>query len=218
MLQRRPRCPITPVAGGGCQMRNSPIMFANSSSVEVVRHVPHRWLISQWARGGRIPDPAMVPFAFEPASLDMSRSIVTRVVGLAEPRRYQILHYGSLLSAATGLEPRGLHLDEFLSPAARDHMLAQYELCRRSRKPVYSISSVSDAHDVPVDYEKLLLPFTNAGGEVHCIFTTSLLISTEGRFERDGIFANGDFPAPRSAVVYTINVARQNLVPSSVAV
>ncbi|RED41947.1 hypothetical protein BJ123_102118 [Rhodopseudomonas thermotolerans] len=193
-------------------------MFANPSSAEVVRHVPHRWLINQWARGGRIADPALVPFAFEPASIDMSRSIITRVVGDGEPRRYQVLHYGSLMAAATGLEPRGRYLDEVLPSATRDHVLMQYELCRRSRKPVYSISHISDVHDVPVDYEKLLLPFTGADGEVHCIFTTSLLISTEGRFERDGIFAHGDFPSANTVVVYAIDVARADDAPSAVAV
>lgn len=193
-------------------------MFANPSSAEVVRHVPHRWLINQWARGGRTADPALVPFAFEPASIDMSRSIITRVVGSGEPRRYQILHCGSMLAAATGQEPRGLYMDELLSPTSCDHILAQYELCRRSRKPVYSISHISDVHDVPVDYEKLLLPFTGADGEVHCILTTTLLISTEGRFERDGIFAHGDFPSANTVVVYAIDVDRADDPPSAIAV
>lgn len=185
-------------------------MIVNPSSAEVVRHVPHRWLINQWARaGGRVTDPAMVPFSFEPASIDMLRSILTRVIGSDEPR-YQILHHGSLLSAARGLEARGLYLDEVLSPASREYILAQYDLCRRIRKPVYSISCISDVHNVPVDYEKLLLPFTNAQGEVHCIFTATLLISTEGRFERDGIFANGDFPAPNSVAVYSIDAGRED--------
>ncbi|PZA13874.1 hypothetical protein DNX69_00080 [Rhodopseudomonas palustris] len=186
-------------------------MYANPSSAEVVRHVPHRWLINQWARGGgRIADPVMVPFSFEPASIDMPRSILTRVVGSGDRRHYQVLHYGSLLSAASGLEARGLNLDEVLSPASRDYILAQYDLCCRIRKPVYSISCISDVHDVPVDYEKLLLPFTNAQGEVHCIFTATLLISTEGRFERDGIFANGGFPAPNAVAVYSINVGHDD--------
>ncbi|PPQ44122.1 hypothetical protein [Rhodopseudomonas palustris] len=186
-------------------------MFANRSSPEVVRHVPHRWLISQWTRMGALPDPTMAAFGFEPASIDLTRSVITRVVPIRDAARFLILHFGSQLAEAVSVDDaQGRHLDEILAPPTRDHILAQYELCRRGRKPVYSIACTTDVHDVPVEYEKLLLPFINNHGEVVSILATTLLISTEGRFERDGIFAHGDFPPPSAVVVYSIDVPRED--------
>ncbi|WP_234832198.1 hypothetical protein [Rhodopseudomonas palustris] len=153
----------------------------------------------------------MAAFGFEPASIDLTRSVITRVVPIRDAARFLILHFGSQLAEAVSVDDaQGRHLDEILGPTTRDHILAQYELCRRGRKPVYSIACTTDAHDVPVEYEKLLLPFINNHGEVVSILATTLLISTEGRFERDGIFAHGDFPPPSAVVVYSIDVPRED--------
>lgn len=183
-------------------------MFVNPCTMEVIRHVPHRWLVRQWARMGPCEDPAMVAFAFEAASIDMSRSIVSRVEGDPRSRRLRILHYGSSLSAATEAEAQGLFLDEIFSERRRPFAMAHYDLCLRSMMPVYSIASTADSNGVPVDYEKLLLPFRGWDGQVNCILTSTLLISTEGRFVRDGIFAHGDFPQPTAAVLYSVQIAQ----------
>lgn len=150
----------------------------------------------------------MVAFAFDAASIDVSRSIVSKVEGHPLGRRLRIIHYGSSLSAATGANACGRFLDEIFSERRRSFAMAHYELCLNSMKPVYSIATTTDTNQVPVDYEKLLLPFRGEDGQVNCILTTTLLISTEGRFVRDGIFAHGDFPQPTSAVVYSVQVGQ----------
>jgi len=161
-------------------------------------------MIRQWVEAGALADPAMVGFIFEPASIDMSRSIVSRVVRGGSANRYFILHFGPRLFDATGVDARGHYLDEILQPRSRDHTLAQYDLAVRTGKPVYSIASTCDEHGVPVDYERLLLPFSSPAGEVNCILATSLLISSEGRFELEGIFSHGEFPSSSQSVVYLI--------------
>jgi len=61
---------------------------------------------------------------------------------------------------------------------------------------------------VPVDYERLLLPFTGEDDTVNCIFTTTLLISAEGRFVRNGIFSHANLPPP-AVIVHSIEVAQE---------
>lgn len=94
--------------------------IANLSNVEVVRHVPHRWLIAQWAKLGRLSDPAMAPYVFEPSGIDLPRSIVMRVDGPAARPRLLILYYGPLLADATGGDEHGRYLDEILSARTRE--------------------------------------------------------------------------------------------------
>lgn len=177
-------------------------MNPTMSGCEVVKHVPHRLLISQWAMLAPLAARTLLGFNFQAGQLDIASAMVTRVVHHGDETRYLVLHCGTRLAEAAVADSRGKYLDDILPDETRDGTVALFDLCRRSRRPVYAVADGHDDGDHAVHFERLLLPFTDGDSEVSCIITT-MLISPDERGGRAGRSSNRrGFVAP--IAIYTI--------------
>src|SRR5262249_25543140 len=80
-----------------------------------------------------------------------------------------------------------------------------------ARRPVYTVSTVTDVGGVPVSYERLVLPFGAAGTVQHLIASLKT-ISIEGRFATEKPM-RGDNKRPRYSVCAVIDRDPQTAQP-----
>jgi len=74
------------------------------------------------------------------------------------------------------------YLDDALGPERYARVVTLYRTCLKHRRPAYSISTVQDADNKDVSYERLLLPF-GRGDAVEQIVGSYKSISIEGGFK-----------------------------------
>ena len=110
------------------------------------------------------------------------------VVGEGDSARFVITHEGIRLTATYGnddVDPdkrTNRFLDDAIGPERYAHVVALYRACLKHRRPAYSISTVQDADNKDVSYERLLLPF-GRGDTVEQIVGSYKSISIEGGFK-----------------------------------
>jgi hypothetical protein len=97
--------------------------------------------------------------------------------------RFMILHGGdSFVRAFSTTKGEGRFLDELVDAERMKSITPGLLASIETRRPVYTISAVSDVSGVPVHYERLVLPF-GANDNVQHLIVSLKTISTEGRFE-----------------------------------
>jgi len=110
------------------------------------------------------------------------------VAGEGDCARFVITQEGATLTATYGnehVEPAkrtNRYLDDAIGPERYANVIALYRACLSHRRPAYSISTVQDADDKDVSYERLLLPF-GSGDAVEQIVGSYKSISIEGGFK-----------------------------------
>lgn len=97
--------------------------------------------------------------------------------------RYRIREHGDKLTEYYGSACAGRFLDEFTAPAALAVLTAIYTQTVNVRRPVYTVSPISDSKGRSVTFERLLLPFTVSGSTVDVVLTSLEAISIDGAFE-----------------------------------
>lgn len=96
--------------------------------------------------------------------------------------RFLIQHGGENLVQAFGtVKGEGLFLDEIVDAERLRHIIPAFVASIEARRPVYTVTAVSDVNGVPVNYERLVLPF-GAGDKVQQLIVSLKTISVEGRF------------------------------------
>jgi hypothetical protein len=173
---------------------------------EVVKHVPHRLLISQWARCSPLASRGVMGFDFEPVRLDFARAMVTRVVHHGDDTRYLVLHYGSRLTGCAVADARAKYLDDILTDETRDCTLTLFDLCRRSRQPVYAVADGRDGDHHVAHFERLLLPFSDEDNEVTCIISTVLISRDESSERAEPLSDRSELVSP--GAIYSIAIDR----------
>ena len=165
-----------------------------SSDPSVVRSIRQRVLLNAWLRALRKPKklPALIDFDPEIGIEELADMMGFAVEGESETARFRITQEGARLAQTYGSDHVEQHqrinryLDDAIGPDRYAGVVACYHECLRYRRPVYSITVVSDADDKEVCYERLLLPF---GGEdaVDHIVGSYKTISIEGSFRLNNL-------------------------------
>lgn len=171
---------------------------------DAIRAINQRWLLKFWMRHRGM---ARVPCwqAVKPddlASLADHLSFLD-VIG-DRPPRFLIRYHGHLIAQASGAtDCRGRYLDEVIPAARRDDALAPYAQAVRSGAPAYTIQDLTDPAGRPIQFERLLLPFSRDGETVDRILAAYEFVSVDGAFDPRGLLS-GTAVAPTLQLSATI--------------
>jgi hypothetical protein len=165
-------------------------MQFNSANPSVVRSVKQRDLLNAWlrARGKHRILPVLADYKPDRIADEMPDLMGYDVEGDGDEARFLITQEGARLTATYGnehIDPdkrTNRYLDDAIGPARYGRVVPSYRACLASRRPTYAVSMVQDPDGKDVSYERLLLPFGNAG-EVQQIVGSYKAISIDGGFK-----------------------------------
>jgi len=193
-------------------------MQFESSDPSVVRSIKQREFLNAWLRaaGKRRPLPLLDDFQPNRVSEEMADMMGFNVIGEGDSARFLITQAGARLSATYGsdhLKPAeriNRYLDDALGPERYAHIITLYRVCLKHRRPAYSISTVQDADDKDVSYERLLMPF-GRGDAVEQIVGSYKSISIEGGFKINNLMGLRPKAVP---VILVRAIIDRDFVPS----
>ena len=178
-------------------------MDFDSANPSVVKSIKQRDLLNTWlrlyARDLRLPRIEQ----YQPERLaDELPDLVYYTVDAAEqPPRLTIQSDGTRMSSAYGHTGKGRYLDEYLGPRLAPVVMPVYYECLRRALPVYTIAHIDDIYGRIVAYERLLMPFSEAGAVSHVIASLKT-ISEDGGFEIKNLMRGNDtLPRPKLRTV-----------------
>lgn len=159
-----------------------------SADPSIVRSVKQRDLLNTWLRlwAGRSCPPSLT--SYEPARLDeeWSELVRYRVEWNGDASRLIIDSQGARIASAYGRAPgvssKGTYLDEYLPANRLPYVMPAYDQCVQRALPVYSITRLDDIYGRIVDYERMLLPFSD-GDRITHVLASAKTISEDGSFE-----------------------------------
>jgi len=123
-----------------------------------------------------------------------------------QPPRLLIESDGTRMSSAYGNTGKGRYLDDYLGPRLAPVVMPIYYECVRPALPVYTISNIDDIYGRIVAYERMLLPFAQAGNVTHMIASLKT-ISEDGGFEiRNLMRGNATLPTAKLRAVIDRNL------------
>jgi hypothetical protein len=165
-------------------------MEFESSDPSVVRSIRQRELLNNWLRAEARHRPLPLIRDFQPNRLgeELADMMGFDVVGEYDGARFLITQEGATLTTTYGndhVDPANRtnrYLDDAIGPERYANVVALYRACLTHRRPAYSISTVQDADDKDVSYERLLLPFGSSDA-VEQIVGSYKSISIEGGFK-----------------------------------
>jgi hypothetical protein len=165
-------------------------MEFESSDPSVVRSIRQRELLNNWLRAEARHRPLPLIRDFQPNRLgeELADMMGFDVVGECDGARFLITQEGATLTTTYGndhVDPANRtnrYLDDAIGPERYANVVALYRACLTHRRPAYSISTVQDADDKDVSYERLLLPFGSSDA-VEQIVGSYKSISIEGGFK-----------------------------------
>lgn len=170
-------------------------MDFESASPAIVKSIKQRELLNYWlrlyARHERLP-------AFDdyrPERLaDESEDLVYIVVdGMNDTPRFFIESDGDRMSIAFGTAGKGRDLEEYMGAKLAPIVMPIYRECVQRRLPIFTISQIHDLYGRKVDYERLLMPFSDSDG-VTRIIASLKTISDDGGFEIRNLMRANDVP------------------------
>jgi hypothetical protein len=170
-----------------------------SANPSVVKSIKQRDLLNSWlrlyARGQRLP--RVGDYQPERLAEETPDLVYYTVDATQRPPRLTIQSNGTRMSSAYGNTGKGRTLDEYLGPRLKPVVMPVYYECVRRALPVYTISMVDDIYGRAVAYERLLLPFSNAGS-VSDVIASLKTISEDGGFEIKNLMRGNDtLPTPK---------------------
>lgn len=184
-------------------------MNFESATRSVVRSVRQSDLLSAWLRIANRERALPLIHQFRPERLDEERADLMHydIHHTRAAVRFMILHGGDSFVRAFGTSKgEGRFLDELVDSERMKSITPGLLASIETRRPVYTISAVSDVSGVPVHYERLVLPF-GANDNVQHLIVSLKTISTEGRFEtRDLMRRAGQGPAYLVCAVIDRNI------------
>lgn len=167
-----------------------------SSAPSAVKSIKQRDFLNTWlrlyARDQQLPK--FGEFQPERMSEETADLVIYRVENHCNPPRVIIDSDGSRMANAygkSGTSSIGESLVDYIGPKLAPLVLPVYYECIARRMPVFTISRVVDSHGRPVDYERLLLPFSDAT-DVDRILASLKTISEEGSFEIRNLMRTND--------------------------
>lgn len=167
-----------------------------SSAPSAVKSIKQRDFLNTWlrlyAREQRLPK--FGEFQPERMSEEAADLVIYQVENDSSPPRVIIDSDGSRIANAYGkggTSSIGESLADYIGPKLAPLVLPIYYECIERKMPVFTISRVVDSHGRPVDYERLLLPFSGDIG-VDRILASLKTISEEGSFEIRNLMRTND--------------------------
>ncbi len=167
-----------------------------SSAPSAVKSIKQRDFLNTWLRLYTRDQqlPKFGEFQPERMSEETADLVIYRVENDCNPPRVIIDSDGSRMANAygkSGTSSIGESLADYIGPKLAPLVLPVYYECIARKMPVFTISRVVDSHGRPVDYERLLLPFSDAT-EVDRILASLKTISEEGSFEIRNLMRTND--------------------------
>ena len=126
--------------------------------------------------------PRIEEYQLERLSEELPDLVHYTVDAAGQPPRLTIQSYGTRMSSAYGHTGKGRHLDGYLGPRLAPVVMPVYCECLKRALPVYTIAHIDDIYGRIVAYERLLMPFSEAGAVTHVIASLKT-ISEDGGFE-----------------------------------
>jgi hypothetical protein len=170
-----------------------------SANPSIIRSIKQRDLLNTWlrlyAREQKLPRLE----EYQPARLaDETPDLVYYTVDATQtPPRLTIQSDGTRMSTAYGHTGKGRYLHEYLPSLLVDVVMPVYYECVARRLPVYTISNIDDIYGRIVAYERMLLPFSEAGNVTH-VLASLKTISEDGGFEIKNLMRGNDaLPTPK---------------------
>lgn len=184
----------------------------------VVRSIRQRDLLNTWLRAAskHCCLPRLRDFHPDRIADELADMMGFDVVGQGDEARLLITQEGARLTATYGndhvdpAERTNRYLDDAIGPERYARVVASYRACLFHRRPAYSISTVLDADDKDVSYERLLLPFGN-GDAVEQIVGSYKSISIEGNFKVNNLMGLKPKAVP---VIVVRAIIDRDLVPT----
>jgi hypothetical protein len=196
-------------------------MQFKSADPSVVRSIKQREFLNAWLRAAARHRPLPLIDDFQPSRVgdELADMMGFDVIGQGEDARFLITQAGARLSATYGsdhltpAERTNRYLDDALGPERYAHVITLYRTCLQHKRPVYSISTVQDADNKDVSYERLLLPFSS-GDTVEQIVGSYKSISIEGGFKINNLMGL----KPKSVPVILVRaIIDREFVPNRVS-
>jgi hypothetical protein len=153
-----------------------------------IRSISQRGLAASWARLAKNGLPSFDQFDPGPVH-DPKQLAVWKVEITAAQLVFRAMYRGSLLDEAFNEGWTGKTLDEVAPPALRDAIISASDHCASTGCAIYSVLRTYDGAGLPIDLERLLLPF-GRNGRVRIILASLQLISLEGTVERRKVVEN----------------------------
>ena len=168
-------------------------MEFESANPTIIKSIKQRDLLNTWLRLYARAQAMPRVEEYQPERLaDELPDLVYYTVDTAQlPPRLTIQSDGTRMSSAYGHTGKGRYLDEFLGARLAPVVMPVYYECLRRRLPVYTISNIDDIYGRIVAYERLLLPFAQAGNVTHVIASLKT-ISEDGGFEIRNLMRGND--------------------------
>lgn len=167
-----------------------------SSAPSAVKSIKQRDFLNTWlrlyARDQQLPK--FNEFQPERMSEEVADLVTYRIDNNSNPPRVIIDSDGSRMANAygkSGTSSIGENLADYLGAKLMPIVMPIYYECIDRKLPVFTISRVVDSHGRPVDYERLLLPFSDGAG-VDRILASLKTISEEGAFEIRNLMRSND--------------------------
>lgn len=165
-------------------------MEFESANPSVVRSIKQREFLNAWLRAAAKHRPLPLVDDFQPNRVgdELADMMGYDVIGQGDGARFLITQEGARLTATYGndhVDPArrtNRYLDDAIGPERYANVVATYRACLKHKRPAYSISTVQDADNKDVSYERLLLPF-GRGDAVEQIVGSYKSISIEGGFK-----------------------------------
>lgn len=155
-----------------------------SAAPAIVKSIKQRDLLNYWLRLYAKHDRLPKFSDYQPDRLAEERDDLVYIVveGAGDTPQFVIDSDGTRMSNAYGTTGKGRYLDEYLGAKLAPVVIPIYHECIRQRLPVFTISQVNDLYGRKVDYERLLMPFSDGAG-VNRIIASLKTISDDGGFE-----------------------------------
>lgn len=163
-------------------------MELTSANASVVRSIKQRDLLRTWtslyAREQKTPKAEdFRPDRFEDELPDI---FVVAVQYRGDTPRIVIAADSKRMHPAFGPSGKGQTLEDYIGPAIGPLLVPLYVECIRLQRPIYTVWKIADCDGRNVDYERLLLPFSD-GERVTSIFASLKGISENGHFNVTGM-------------------------------
>jgi hypothetical protein len=175
----------------------------DSANPSVVKSIKQRDLLNTWlrlyARDQLLP--RIEEYQPERLTDELPDLVYYTVDGAEQPPRLTIQSDGTRMSSAYGHSGKGRYLDEYLGPRLAPVVMPVYYECLKRALPVYTIAHIDDIYGRIVAYERLLIPFSEAGAVSHVIASLKT-ISEDGGFEIKNLMRGNDtLPRPKLRTV-----------------
>jgi len=165
-----------------------------SANPTIVKSIKQRDLLNTWLRlyAREQSMPRIEEYQPERFADELPDLVFYSVDTAQAPPRLLIESDGTRMSSAYGYTGKGRYLDDYLGPRLVPVVMPVYYECLRRALPVYTISSIDDIYGRIVAYERLLLPFSQQGGNVTHMIASLKTISEDGGFEIRNLMRGND--------------------------